>query len=136
MEDLMFTSPMHRDIGSSSMFGMYPTMAPMGMYGGMYGGSYVQGPGLTRDKFQLVHSKRHQGRNAAKKVILGTTAAVLSIILFKKLNVIKGVKSLDKLAKEAWITTKKVGKFIVDWVKYGFKKLGKLLKKIPSAPKH
>lgn len=125
MDELMFTSPMHQDIGSASMFRMYPGIMPgMGMYGGMYYGANVQGPGPTRDKFELVNSKRTEGKITAKKAILGTAAAVLSIIVLKKLP----IKKANKLIKSGI-------DFVAGWAKWCGSKILNLLKKIPSAPK-
>ena len=122
MEELMFTSPMHQDIGSASMFRMYPPMVPgMGMYGGMYYGANVPGPGLTKDKFELVNSKRTEGKFTAKKAILGTAAAILSIAILKKLPI-----------KKSYNFIKKGVNFVVEWIKWGGTKIMNLLKKIPS----
>ena len=138
MENLLFTAPMHRDIGSSAMFGMYPTMLPgMGMYGaGLCGGSYgyVQGPGLTKDKFQMVNSKRQEGKFTAKKAVFGAAAAILSIFLLHKLPIKKGATLLNKAINKTWNGVKAVGKFVIDWVKWGANKIGALLNRIPKAP--
>lgn len=136
MEELMFTPPIHQDIGSASMFRMYPTMMPgMGMYGaGMCYGTNIPGPGLTKDKFQLVNTKRQQSKLTAKKALLGTAATILSIAVLHKLPLRKGVQGINKVSKQVLDATKSVYGFIKGWVKWAGTKVFNLFKKIPSAP--
>ena len=133
MEDLLYTSPMHQDIGSSMMcgpmMGMAPGMMMPGMMPGMYGyygidGARLRG-GPIHDQFEKINAKKTEEKNTAKKVFLGIGAGVLGILVLRKIP----FKSAGKAIKSAY-------NWAADWVKYGCKKTADFFNglNIPKAP--